>query len=251
MPFLGKLGTKAEAELVNHVPDLVSSNGASAIATASYIDVLTGVSADPIGFAKITLKIDGSVSGNSGSSRNFGDSRFSVTFTAAKEGNLDNARFDLLSLISADPVTDAITFTNSLYTEYYVGGLLMSSLTTNPVDAFGTYEWLFPFDASAAWTFGGGLGCQASTFANTPDSSNLSCLLDNSATWMGISFLDPGGNALTNASASSLSGQNYNQPYSPYTGGAGGVPEPASWAMLIAGFGLVGAAARRRRLQIA
>ena len=25
------------------------------------------------------------------------------------------------------------------------------------------------------------------------------------------------------------------------------VPEPASWAMLIAGFGLVGAAARRRR----
>jgi hypothetical protein len=31
-----------------------------------------------------------------------------------------------------------------------------------------------------------------------------------------------------------------------YNGG-GAVPEPASWAMLIAGFGLVGAAARRRR----
>ena len=30
-------------------------------------------------------------------------------------------------------------------------------------------------------------------------------------------------------------------------GTAGAVPEPASWAMLIAGFGLVGAAARRRR----
>ena len=30
-------------------------------------------------------------------------------------------------------------------------------------------------------------------------------------------------------------------------GGVGGVPEPASWAMLIAGFGLVGTAARRRR----
>ncbi|WP_439544767.1 PEPxxWA-CTERM sorting domain-containing protein [Sandarakinorhabdus sp.] len=34
---------------------------------------------------------------------------------------------------------------------------------------------------------------------------------------------------------------------SPVSGGA--VPEPASWAMLIAGFGLVGAAARRRRAQ--
>ncbi|MCU0892685.1 MAG: PEPxxWA-CTERM sorting domain-containing protein [Sandarakinorhabdus sp.] len=30
-------------------------------------------------------------------------------------------------------------------------------------------------------------------------------------------------------------------------GNAGAVPEPASWAMLIAGFGLVGATARRRR----
>jgi hypothetical protein len=30
-------------------------------------------------------------------------------------------------------------------------------------------------------------------------------------------------------------------------GGTGVVPEPASWAMLITGFGLVGAAARRRR----
>jgi hypothetical protein len=30
-------------------------------------------------------------------------------------------------------------------------------------------------------------------------------------------------------------------------GGQGGVPEPASWAMLIAGFGLVGAMSRRRR----
>jgi hypothetical protein len=32
---------------------------------------------------------------------------------------------------------------------------------------------------------------------------------------------------------------------------AAGVPEPASWAMLIAGFGLVGAAMRRRALAIA
>lgn len=32
---------------------------------------------------------------------------------------------------------------------------------------------------------------------------------------------------------------------------AGGVPEPASWAMLIAGFGLVGAGMRRRRTAVA
>ena len=33
--------------------------------------------------------------------------------------------------------------------------------------------------------------------------------------------------------------------------GIGGVPEPASWAMLIAGFGLTGAAMRRRRTAVA
>jgi hypothetical protein len=34
-------------------------------------------------------------------------------------------------------------------------------------------------------------------------------------------------------------------------GNAGAVPEPASWAMLISGFGLVGAVARRRRITVA
>jgi PEP-CTERM motif len=33
-------------------------------------------------------------------------------------------------------------------------------------------------------------------------------------------------------------------------GGTPGVPEPASWALMIAGFGLVGAAMRRRKLAL-
>jgi hypothetical protein len=35
-----------------------------------------------------------------------------------------------------------------------------------------------------------------------------------------------------------------------YTIGAGSVPEPASWALLLAGFGLTGAVARRRRTAV-
>ena len=35
-----------------------------------------------------------------------------------------------------------------------------------------------------------------------------------------------------------------------YTIGAGAVPEPASWALLLAGFGLTGAVARRRRTAV-
>jgi hypothetical protein len=48
--------------------------------------------------------------------------------------------------------------------------------------------------------------------------------------------------------AAGLEGQGIIDNFSVATGTVGGaVPEPASWAMLIAGFGLVGAAARRRR----
>jgi len=48
-------------------------------------------------------------------------------------------------------------------------------------------------------------------------------------------YLNGGGNAA-----------NFQVNYSPNL--LGGVPEPASWAMLIAGFGLIGAVARRRRM---
>ena len=38
--------------------------------------------------------------------------------------------------------------------------------------------------------------------------------------------------------------------YSEATAGLGGVPEPASWAMMLSGFGLIGAAMRRRQVAV-
>ena len=242
----GLLKASTAVSLTNYVHDPMGFNTAFALATASFTDTLTGVSVDPVGFAKITLQIDGSVLGNGGITRVFGDSRFGVSFTASSNDNNYAARFDLLSLISADPGTGAVVQTNSLYTESTIGGLLQSSSTTNPADPFGTYEWVFDFDASQPWTVSGSLSCLTATTANSDDSSALSCNLGNSVTWMGISLLDTNGDPLGGATVTSLSGQNYNQAYSPLPG----IPEPASWAMLIAGFGLVGAAARRRRLRI-
>jgi len=54
-------------------------------------------------------------------------------------------------------------------------------------------------------------------------------------------FIDFGGSQRTGDWALEISG----------AAGAGAVPEPASWAMLIAGFGLVGAAMRRRTTALA
>jgi hypothetical protein len=82
-----------------------------------------------------------------------------------------------------------------------------------PLASNGTVDWAFAF-AGAGWTFGTqGTLPDAVPNAGTPDADmNL---------W-----------AFT-------------------TGGGGAVPEPASWAMLIAGFGLVGAMARRRKAALA
>ena len=47
--------------------------------------------------------------------------------------------------------------------------------------------------------------------------------------------------------SSTFSPRNFNGALT-YSGGIpGGVPEPASWALMIGGFGLVGASMRRRR----
>jgi hypothetical protein len=242
--FLGKLGTRAEVGLAGYTPDPGLGNSASAIAIAGFTDSLTAVSVNPFNLAKVSLAISGSVPGNGGLTGNFGDSRFGVTFGAASADGLRQARFDLLTLISADPVSGAPVLNSTLTTEYLFAGNIVSSSVTTPANPFATYDWLFPFDAGQAWTFTGTMSCIAFTAANVTDTSNLSCLLDNSATWMGMSLLDANLDPVAGAVVNSLSGQNYNIAYAPFSGA---VPEPASWALLIAGFGLVGAVARRSR----
>jgi hypothetical protein len=61
------------------------------------------------------------------------------------------------------------------------------------------------------------------------------------------SFLDPTNTQAFVTGLTFVDAGPVNMIQTPFTANVGGVPEPASWAMLIAGFGLVGAAARRRR----
>ncbi len=81
------------------------------------------------------------------------------------------------------------------------------------------------------------------------------------ATTYSPGFLNNSGGTVAFAQAAFLAGLNSGQVYfnlhnSLFPGGEirgnlAAVPEPASWAMLIAGFGLVGATLRRRRVAIA
>ena len=69
----------------------------------------------------------------------------------------------------------------------------------------------------------------------------LGCNAGNSSYWGGVtSVTDAAGAALSGWTLSSASGVDYIASMAP------GVPEPASWLMLITGFGLVGAQSRKR-----
>lgn len=73
--------------------------------------------------------------------------------------------------------------------------------------------------------------------------------LGHTVTWRGISSLSVNGVDVTDFSAvSATSGFDFRRGI---VETAGGVPEPQSWMLLIAGFGLVGAAMRRRQWQLA
>jgi hypothetical protein len=89
-------------------------------------------------------------------------------------------------------------------------------------------------------------GEAASGAGTDPNVTSLN--FHNTISWGGPGFvLTNGGDgpAITDFTISSLTGTNYSRPFTE------GVPEPGAWALLLAGFGLTGAVARRRRARAA
>jgi len=118
-----------------------------------------------------------------------------------------------------------------------------SQLTSLPAGSV-TVDFLIPFTSGQAFTIESRLGCSA-----RGNLATAVCDAGNSAYWGGIrAVTDVNGNTLNDWSVASGSGTNWQQSFIPATGA---VPEPAAWAMLIAGFGLVGAVQRRRKLVVA
>lgn len=98
--YLGKLGVKSSVALNNYTPSDIFANSTSALSSASFTDALTKDSNDPIGFAKITLELSGSVTGNGGATGLFSDSRFGLSFFASSQDGASLAKFDLVSFLS-------------------------------------------------------------------------------------------------------------------------------------------------------
>ncbi|WP_243375419.1 PEPxxWA-CTERM sorting domain-containing protein [Sandarakinorhabdus cyanobacteriorum] len=107
----------------------------------------------------------------------------------------------------------------------------------------GTFNFSIPFDTLVGQTVKVSLTC--AVFAQTRnigDTAGGTCDFAHTVTWGGVSqVLNQHGNVVTGVNITGATGANYAQSF------AGAVPEPASWAMMLAGFGLAGAALRRQR----
>jgi hypothetical protein len=107
----------------------------------------------------------------------------------------------------------------------------------------GAFTFSIPFEnlTGQTVTITQTCGVNARTY-KVGDTSSGGCDYSHTITWGGINqVLDQNNAPVTNFTALGSNGTNYAQSFAP------AVPEPSSWAMLIAGFGLVGAAARRQK----
>lgn len=240
----GQLKVSASVAFNNYPADAFGQSMLSR-SEATFLDKLSVTSVDPIGFATVNFTLSGLITGFLGSSGSFGDSRAAINLRAQSADGLSYARYEVLTNIGWDGLAGALVLTTSRYEEFALNGGAVDGGTTPGANLFGDHSWTFAYDASQPWTFTVGLGCLAYVSDSTTSNNSVNCDLGHTFTWQSISFSDPAMQPLSGATVASQSGQNYANAYSPLPG----VPEPASWAMLIAGFGLVGAAARRRRLQ--
>jgi hypothetical protein len=182
------------------------------------------------GIATAAMTLDAKLLfGNGGFSFNILDFRF-----FASDGAFGTAYFYQYNLNTAQ--TSALTST------LFINDNGITSVTSPAVPSPVTLlvEFAIPFTSGLAFDIETSLTCSAR--GNLAIST---CNAGSSSYWGGIrSVTDSNGAALTDWTLTSRSGTDWTRSFVP---GAGAVPEPGSWAMLIAGFGLVGAVSRRRR----
>ena len=125
-----------------------------------------------------------------------------------------------------------------------VDGDAITHLITNPIQPFASYsaDGMFIFD-NVVWNSAPNLSNPGLFFAGASgDEYNL--FSDNPTTYelyrarSGVGYLAHSTGALIAA---------VQPPQNSPQGGAGGVPEPSTWAVMILGFGLAGSVLRRRR----
>lgn len=117
------------------------------------------------------------------------------------------------------------------------GGTPVVFTFATPIDSFGLFLGGLQFANTIRWT--NSQGAQSVSIAGSPGDGGFSFL----------GFTDIG-ESITSISVASPSDFNGLDDVVYGVAAAGGVPEPATWGLMIGGFGLIGAAHRRRRTMV-
>ena len=199
--------------------------GAGGVESASITDTLhftiAGAAADTITTLQIAFSVDGSMvrSGTSVDGGSNGEMVGALDF-----GNSD-ARFDL----KFDASHGYSTYINALDTYPTIP---WGTWTTNADLTLATFNGTYNVIGASAVipvTIFANLYCNDGMICDYSHTAKLGLVLPN-----GVSFTSDSGVFLADAGP-----------------GAGGVPEPAAWALMLLGFGVTGALIRQRRLRIA
>jgi len=165
-------------------------------------------------------------------------SQAAVTIVAGKCSNLsvvgNSCVFDGLNLANAADVTAVQNVYNAAYDPNLVlTGLLLG---TNPGTGFGAISYDSGANLSGGWSTPG-YSIQYLAVSGGGQTKLIYLGGVSSGSWSTLGILNNGGNrpALSHLA---------------FLGAAAPVPEPASWAMLIAGLGIVGASMRRRKTAV-
>ena len=198
--------------------------------TTSFTDVLTmntpGISS---GSFTASLLIDGMLTADSAGLPSSGVFSFAAVEILVRVASLP------------DPVF-SFSYTRSNYNGFIAGsGSLNGMRYSGPL--IGAFDFSIPFDSLVGQEVTVQLfyGTNTATL-QAGDSASAACDYSHTLVWGGVSqVLDGMGAPVTNYSLTGATGANYAQSF------AGAVPEPASWAMMLAGFGLAGVMLRRQR----
>jgi hypothetical protein len=173
---------------------------------------------------------------------------FLGSFVGQKFADLDITSFTVNFDAAQSAFDISATFNGAFdptHTGLYIIGVDTGAGAIRPFAGIGEGNVAFDQVIAVQNTGAASLGANVLTTTLSSDSFSLvapSALLTGTA---GVT--DPRDFRFSFWSRTGLGNNNQNADFAPDNATVASVPEPASWAMMIGGFGLVGAAARRRR----
>jgi hypothetical protein len=175
-------------------------------------------------------------------------------FISNAGGNLGFERYRRTASFTASGVTSEISIqTGNLNSNFLIENDNLRPLSEFDGSIANVMQLRIPFVAGAWLDFSMSANCTA----NPAGADGASCDAGSGSFatyWGGVtSVTDASGNLLSDWTLTSVTtGTSFAGSFAPVSNPpTGAVPEPASWAMLIAGFGLVGTMQRRRKSAVA